>query len=66
MENIILSNYSKSNIIINGITFLNVEVAFHSFKDIKRQSEFASLDPATAKTKGRSIRLRHDLEEIKD
>lgn len=61
-----LSNYSKSNIIINGITFLNAEAALHSFKDIKRQSEFASLDPATAKRKGRSVRLRHDWEDIKD
>lgn len=61
-----LSNYSKSKIVINGITFLNAEARFHSFKDIKRQSEFASLDPATAKRKGRSVRLRHDWEEIKD
>ncbi len=61
-----LSNYSKSNIKINGITFLNAEAAFHSFKDVKRQSEFANLDPSTAKRKGRNVRLRHDWEEVKD
>lgn len=61
-----LSNYSKSDIKINGITFLNAEAAFHSFKDIKRQSEFSNLDPSTAKRKGRNVRLRHDWEEVKD
>ncbi|WP_279324996.1 hypothetical protein [Clostridium perfringens] len=33
-----LSNYSKSDININGITFFNAESAFNSFKDMKIQS----------------------------
>ena len=61
-----LSNYSKSDIKINDITFLNAESAFHSFKDMKMQSQFANLDPATAKRKGRSVKLRGDWEEVKD
>lgn len=35
-----LSNFSNSKITLNGITFLNGEAAFHSFKDITRQKEF--------------------------
>lgn len=61
-----LSNYSKSNIKINGITFLNAEASFHSFKDMKKQAEFANLDPSTAKRKGRNVKLRHDWEEVKN
>ncbi|HFD2083280.1 NADAR family protein [Clostridium perfringens] len=61
-----LSNYSKSDIKINDITFLNAESAFHSFKDMKRQSQFANLDPATAKRKGRNVKLREDWESVKD
>ena len=61
-----LSNFSDSKIIINGITFLNGESAFHSFKDISRQSEFANLEPSIAKRKGRHVKLRQDWEEVKD
>ena len=61
-----LSNFSNSKFTLNGITFLNGESAFHSFKDIKSQSEFANLDPFTAKRKGRKVKLRHDWEDIKD
>lgn len=61
-----LSNYSKSDIKINDITFLNAESAFHSFKDMKRQSQFENLDPATAKRKGRNVKLRGDWESVKD
>lgn len=61
-----LSNFSDSKITINGITFLNGESAFHSFKDLSRQSEFANLYPSTAKKKGRNVKLRHDWEKVKD
>lgn len=61
-----LSNFSDSKIIINNITFLNGESAFHSFKDISRQSDFANLDPSTAKRKGRNVKLRGDWEKVKD
>lgn len=61
-----LSNFSESKININGITFLNGESAFNSFKDMNIQSEFANLDPSTAKRKGRNVKLRHDWESVKD
>ncbi|MGL5416029.1 MAG: NADAR family protein [Clostridium sp.] len=61
-----MSNYSKSDIKINDIVFLNAESAFHSFKDMKRQAQFANLDPAIAKRKGRSVKLRSDWEKVKD
>lgn len=61
-----LSNFSESKIELNGITFLNGEAAFHSFKDIQRQSEFSDLDPSLAKKKGRHVKLRGDWEEVKD
>lgn len=61
-----LSNFSDSKITINGITFLNAEAAFQSFKDIERQSEFSNLNPSSAKRKGRNVRLRHDWEQVKD
>lgn len=61
-----LSNFSYSKIVINGITFLNAESAFQSFKDISKQSEFTTLDPSSAKKKGRYVKLRNDWEEIKD
>lgn len=61
-----LSNFSDSKIVVNGITFLNGEAAFHSFKDLTKQADFANLDPSSAKRKGRSVQLRHDWEKVKD
>lgn len=61
-----LSNFSESKIELNGITFLNGESAFHSFKDISRQHEFSILDPSAAKRKGRQVNLRSDWEDVKD
>lgn len=61
-----LSNFYNSKIEINGITFLNVESAFQSFKDMDKQSGFANLDPSSAKRKGRRVNLRYDWEDIKD
>lgn len=61
-----LSNFSNSKITLNGITFLNGESAFHSFKDISRQKEFETLDPSSAKRKGRHVKLRNDWEDVKD
>lgn len=61
-----LSNFSESPIVLNGIIFTNGESAFHSFKDLSKQSDFAKLDPSSAKRKGRSVKLRHDWEKVKD
>lgn len=61
-----LSNFYPSTILINNFRFENGEAAFHSFKDLKRQSEFQTLDPSTAKRKGRRVQLRADWEQVKD
>lgn len=61
-----LSNFSESKIVINGITFINGESAFQSFKEIERQSEFANLEPFIAKRRGKNVELRNDWEDIKD
>jgi ribA/ribD-fused uncharacterized protein len=61
-----LSNFSPSKIELNGFVFDNGESAFHSFKDMSRQSEFVGLDPSKAKAKGRRVNLRQDWEQVKD
>lgn len=61
-----LSNFSDSNISINGTTFLNGEAAFQSFKDLEKQKEFSQLTPSEAKEKGRKVKLRSDWESIKN
>lgn len=65
-KNFFLSNFSDSPIELNGIKFLNGEAAFHSFKNIDKQSDFSKLDPSTAKRKGMKVRLRNDWEDVKD
>lgn len=61
-----LSNFSNSKIEIDGVIFDNGEAAFHSFKDVSKQSSFAGLDPSSAKKKGRKVKLRYDWEKVKD
>jgi len=51
---------------MNGFIFDNAEATFHSFKDTSRQSEFADLNPYSAKRKGRTVKLREDWERVKD
>ena len=50
------------------VLFKNAEAAFQASKaqSFSEFVSFASLDPATAKKKGRRINLRPDWEEIKD
>lgn len=61
-----LSNFSDSKITIDGLTFLNAEAAYQSYKDLSRQKEFTRLDPKTAKRKGKTVNLRPDWEDVKD
>ena len=61
-----LSNFSYSKIELNGFIFDSGEAAFHSFKDISRQSEFVDIFPLMAKRKGRRVSLRSDWEQVKD
>lgn len=66
-NNYFLSNFfQEGNIEINGFTFLNGEAAFHSFKDLSKQSIFQTLTPSAAKRYGRQVRLRADWDSIKD
>lgn len=62
-----LSNFYSSNVEYEGLTYLNNESAFQSakLKEVKDREEFCSLDPSTAKRKGRHVKLRDDWEEVK-
>ena len=61
-----LSNLFETEIAVAGMKFRNVEAAFQSFKDEKRQQEFEKLDGVTAKKLGRKVNLRKDWEQKKD
>lgn len=62
-----LSNFYSSNVEYEGLIYLNNESAFQSakLKEVKDREEFCSLDPSTAKRKGRHVKLREDWEEVK-
>ena len=62
-----LSNFYSANVKYEGLTYLNNESAFQSakLKEVKDREEFCSLDPSTAKRKGRHVKLREDWEEVK-
>lgn len=61
-----LSNYYNAEVTYNGITYKNNEAAFQAQKDPKKTSSFAHLDPSQAKRKGRSVKLRHNWDKIKE
>lgn len=61
-----LSNLFETEIVVAGMKFRNVEAAFQSFKDEKRQQEFEKLDGVAAKKLGRKVNLRKDWEQKKD
>ena len=48
-----------------GITYRNNEAAFQAAKTPEGREAFASLDPVTAKRKGRKVPLRSDWESVK-
>ena len=66
-ENYFLSNFYEAPVIWEGIKYGNNEAAFQSAKivDKKLRKEFASLDPSSAKRKGRHVPLRSDWEKVK-
>lgn len=63
-----LSNYYKSPVRYDGITYLNNEAAFQAQKtlDVNERIKFSNLDPSEAKKLGRKINLRKDWEEVKE
>lgn len=64
-----LSNFYDFPVTYKGVTYLNSEAAFQAQKILdneKREKLFSHLSPSKAKSKGRSVNLRHDWEQIKD
>ena len=64
-----LSNFSKSEIILDGIIYPTVEHFFQAMKTkdpIQRAEIAAAPTPGKAKRLGRHVQLRSDWEEVKD
>lgn len=66
-EYFFLSNFEDSSITYDGITYKNVEAAFHAQKvfDREKKKEFSNLNPSEAKRLGRRVKLRSDWESVK-
>ena len=62
-----LSNFYNAPVIYDGVTYQNNEAAFQSAKVLDKsiRETFSTLDPSSAKRKGRHVQLRSDWEEIK-
>lgn len=61
-----LSNFYECPITIDGVTYKNSEAAFHAHKCPELRYKFINLNPRDAKRLGRSVKLRHDWEQVKD
>lgn len=64
-----LSNFSKSEIVLDGIIYPTVEHFFQAMKTedpIQRAEIAAAPTPGKAKRLGRHVQLRSDWEEVKD
>lgn len=62
-----LSNFYEAPVEYKGLKYSNNEAAFQAQKCLKEEEkhDFTSLDPESAKIKGREIPLRTDWEEVK-
>lgn len=62
-----LSNFYHAPVCVSGIDYLNTEAAYQAGKtlDMDVRAEFSSLDPSTAKKKGRYVELRADWDVVK-
>lgn len=62
-----LSNFFEAPVTWDGITYTNNEAAFQSAKVLDKsiREKFSTLDPSSAKRKGRNVKLRHDWEKVK-
>ena len=61
-----LSNFYNSKVTYDGITYLNNESAFQAQKTFSNRKRFANLDPTSAKSLGRRVKLRKDWEQVKE
>ena len=63
-----LSNFYTAQVMYEDLFYKNNETAFQSakLKDKVKRMHFCDLDPSKAKSKGRSVLLRNDWEDIKD
>ena len=66
-EYFFLSNFENSPITYDGITYRNVEAAFHAQKvfNVEEKKKFSNLNPSEAKRLGRRVKLRSDWESVK-
>lgn len=57
-----LSNFYHAPLTVIGIPYLNSEAAYQASKtlDLDVRAEFSTLDPGTAKSKGKTLKLRAD------
>ena len=62
-----LSNFFEIPVTWDGVTYQNNEAAFQSAKVLDKsvREKFSTLDPSSAKRKGRNVQLRHDWEQVK-
>lgn len=62
-----LSNFYNAPVVYDGVTYQNNEAAFQAAKVLDKsiRETFSTLDPSSAKRKGRHVQLRSDWEEIK-
>lgn len=62
-----LSNFYNAPVVYDGITYQNSEAAFQSAKVLNKsvRETFSTLDPSSAKRKGRQVQLRSDWEKVK-
>lgn len=62
-----LSNFYEAPVTWDGITYQNNEAAFQSAKVLDKhvREKFSTLDPSSAKRKGRNVQLRYDWEKVK-
>lgn len=63
-----LSNFYEAPVNYDGIVYQNNEAAFQAQKtlDLETREKFRLLDPKSAKSLGRRIKLRDDWEQVKD
>lgn len=63
-----LSNFYSAPVLYDGIKYNNNEAAFQAQKtlDLNLRKTFSTLEPNTAKARGRKIKLREDWEDVKD
>ena len=66
-EYFFLSNFYPAKLIFDGVTYLSSEAAYQAQKaaDPQERAAFAELSPDEAKSRGRSIPLRPDWDDVK-